>query len=107
MRQSSRANDGVRHRQLERYRPQTVNFAKEIELMEISMLSNRASRRAIHNSEDVQREHDGRPHSLQTSKKELDKKLDKALDESFPSSDPPAVTQPSNNEPAGDPKVEP
>jgi hypothetical protein len=41
------------------------------------------------------------------SKKDLDKELDKALKDSFPSSDPPAASQPTPPEPAGDPKVKP
>lgn len=39
-----------------------------------------------------------------TDQRELDKELDKALEESFPASDPPAVSQPTGTEPAGDPK---
>jgi hypothetical protein len=35
---------------------------------------------------------------------DLDKKLDKQLEESFPSSDPPSLSQPTPNKPAGDPK---
>jgi hypothetical protein len=37
-------------------------------------------------------------------KEDLDKKLDKQLEESFPSSDPPSLSQPTPNKPAGDPK---
>jgi hypothetical protein len=33
--------------------------------------------------------------------------LDKSLEDSFPSSDPPAVSQPTKTEPAGDPKTKP
>ena len=91
----------------EHYRPRTVGFWKEMQLTEISMPSDGTSGSAIHNRNAVPRQHGGRQHWPQTSKKDLDKKLDKALDDSFPSSDPPAVTQPSNNDPAGDPKVEP
>jgi hypothetical protein len=40
-------------------------------------------------------------------KKELDKELDDALEDSFPASDPPAPSQPTGTEPAGDPKVKP
>ena len=32
-----------------------------------------------------------------------DKQLDKALMDSFPSSDPPSLSQPTKNKPAGDP----
>ena len=41
------------------------------------------------------------------AKKDLDKELDKTLEDSFPSSDPPAISQPTKTEPAGDPKVKP
>jgi hypothetical protein len=37
-------------------------------------------------------------------KEDLDKKLDKQLEETFPSSDPPSLSQPTPNKPAGDPK---
>lgn len=37
------------------------------------------------------------------SRDELDRELDEALEESFPASDPPAVSQPTGTEPAGDP----
>jgi hypothetical protein len=40
-------------------------------------------------------------------KEELDKKLDEQLEETFPTSDPPSLSQPSPNRPAGDPKKEP
>ena len=36
-------------------------------------------------------------------RRDEDKQLDKALMDSFPSSDPPSLTQPTKNEPAGDP----
>lgn len=35
---------------------------------------------------------------------DLDSELDEALEESFPASDPPAVSQPTGTEPAGDPR---
>jgi hypothetical protein len=38
-------------------------------------------------------------------KEDLDKKLDKELEESFPTSDPPSLSQPRPNKPAGDPKA--
>lgn len=50
-----------------------------------------------------------KPENAETpkSKKALDAELDKALEDSFPSSDPPAISQPTKTEPAGDPKVKP
>jgi hypothetical protein len=57
--------------------------------------------------EDLQRDDGGAGHPPSKSKKDVDRELDKALQDSFPSSDPPAVSQPSPNEPAGDPKVKP
>jgi hypothetical protein len=36
-------------------------------------------------------------------KEDLDKKLDEQLEESFPTSDPPSLSQPTPNKPAGDP----
>jgi hypothetical protein len=42
-----------------------------------------------------------------TAKKDLDNELDRMLEDSFPSSDPPAISQPTKTEPAGDPKVKP
>jgi hypothetical protein len=36
-------------------------------------------------------------------KEDLDKKLDEQLKESFPTSDPPSLSQPTPNKPAGDP----
>ena len=58
---------------------------------------------------DDDRQHDdrGAGHAVQRSKKDLDKELDKALEDLFPSSDPPATSQPTSTEPAGDPKVKP
>ncbi len=35
---------------------------------------------------------------------DVDQQLDKALMDSFPSSDPPSLSQPVSNKPAGDPK---
>jgi hypothetical protein len=57
--------------------------------------------------DDLQRDDRGAGHTAQKPKKELDKELDKTLEDSFPSSDPPAISQPTKNEPAGDPKVKP
>jgi hypothetical protein len=37
-------------------------------------------------------------------KEDLDKKLDEQLEETFPTSDPPSLSQPTPNKPAGDPK---
>ena len=34
-------------------------------------------------------------------------RISKALEDSFPASDPPAPSQPTGTEPAGDPKVKP
>jgi hypothetical protein len=56
---------------------------------------------------DLQRDDHGRGHAPQRSKKDVDKELDKSLKDSFPSSDPPATSQPTNPEPAGDPRVKP
>ena len=57
--------------------------------------------------EDLQRDDKGRGHAPQKSKEELDRELDKELMDSFPSSDPPASSQPTSTEPAGDPKSKP
>ena len=46
-------------------------------------------------------------HPAQKPKKQLDRELDKALEDSFPASDPPAPSQPTGTEPAGDPKHKP
>jgi hypothetical protein len=56
---------------------------------------------------DPQRDDRGAPHPSERSKQEVDEELDKALEDSFPSSDPPATSQPTKTEPAGDPKVKP
>jgi hypothetical protein len=56
---------------------------------------------------DLQRDDRGAGHTPQRSKKDIDDELDKALKDSFPSSDPPAASQPTNTEPAGDPDVKP
>ena len=56
--------------------------------------------------DDLQRDDRGAGHAVPKGKKELDKELDKTED-SFPSSDPPAISQPTKTEPAGDPKVKP
>jgi hypothetical protein len=52
-------------------------------------------------------EREGGGHSAEKPKKQLDKELDEALEDSFPASDPPAPSQPTGTEPAGDPKVKP
>ena len=57
--------------------------------------------------DDLQHDDRGAGHPSQKSKKDLDKELDKTLEDSFPSSDPPAISQPTKTEPAGDPKVKP
>jgi hypothetical protein len=57
--------------------------------------------------DDLQHDGGGARHAAEKSKKDLDKELDKALSDSFPSSDPPAISQPTSTEPAGDPKVKP
>jgi hypothetical protein len=58
-------------------------------------------------TDDLQHDGGGGPHAAEKSKKDLDRELDKALSDSFPSSDPPAISQPTETEPAGDPKVKP
>jgi hypothetical protein len=58
-------------------------------------------------TDDLQHDGGGAGHGAEKSKKDLDRELDKALKDSFPSSDPPAVSQPTSTEPAGDPKVKP
>lgn len=57
--------------------------------------------------EDLQRDDADPTHAAAKPKKDLDKELDKALMDSFPASDPPAPSQPTGTEPAGDPKVKP
>jgi hypothetical protein len=52
-------------------------------------------------------EQGGVGHPPEKPKKQLDKDLDEALEDSFPASDPPAPSQPTGTEPAGDPKVKP
>jgi hypothetical protein len=69
------------------------------------MAANRSSARKRREN-DLQRDDGGAGHEPK-SKKDIDKELDKALEDSFPSSDPPAPAQPSEREPAGDPKVKP
>jgi hypothetical protein len=54
---------------------------------------------ARHEKDDPQ----GRKPERPKSRKDLDKELDKALEDSFPASDPPAPSQPTGTEPAGDP----
>jgi hypothetical protein len=57
--------------------------------------------------DDLQRDDRGAGHAVSKRKKELDKELDSTLEDSFPSSDPPAISQPTKTEPAGDPNVKP
>ena len=57
--------------------------------------------------DDLQRDDRGAGHAAPKESKVLDKELDKTLEDSFPSSDPPALSQPTKTEPAGDPKVKP
>jgi hypothetical protein len=57
--------------------------------------------------DDLQRDGGGKGHARQKSKDQMDRELDKALKDSFPSSDPPSISQPASNEPAGDPKIKP
>jgi hypothetical protein len=59
------------------------------------------------NEADFQRDDRGSGHAPQKAKKDLDAELDKSLQDSFPSSDPPSSSQPTNPEPAGDPRVKP
>jgi hypothetical protein len=47
-----------------------------------------------------------RDQSEEQRKRELDRKLDKELEDTFPTSDPPSLSQPTPNKPAGDPKAE-
>ena len=57
--------------------------------------------------DDLQRDDRGAGHAAPKRNEALDKELDKTLEDSFPSSDPPAISQPTKTEPAGDPKVKP
>jgi hypothetical protein len=57
--------------------------------------------------EDPQHDDKGAGHAARKSKEELDRELDEELMDSFPSSDPPARSQPTGAEPAGDPKTKP
>jgi hypothetical protein len=62
---------------------------------------------AHQSGDDLQHDDGGNDHASQKSKKDVDRELDKALKDSFPSSDPPSLSQPTKNEPAGDPNVKP
>jgi hypothetical protein len=75
--------------------------------MEISMTSSRGDTGPRQHQDDLQNDGHGKGHTSEKSKEALDKELDKALQDSFPSSDPPARSQPTKTEPAGDPKVKP
>jgi hypothetical protein len=57
--------------------------------------------------DDLQRDGRGSGHARKKTDKDLERELDKELEDSFPSSDPPAISQPTPTEPAGDPKVKP
>ena len=56
---------------------------------------------------DSQRKDPNPSHPTEKPKKQLDKELDNALMDSFPASDPPAPSQPTGTEPAGDPRTKP
>jgi hypothetical protein len=73
----------------------------------MAMAGNRGGTTNRGKGDDLQREDGGRGHTAQKSQEEIDKELDKSLEDSFPSSDPPAISQPTKTEPAGDPKVKP
>jgi hypothetical protein len=45
--------------------------------------------------------------SAPKGKKQLDRDLDRDLEDTFPASDPPSASQPTGNEPAGDPETKP
>jgi hypothetical protein len=45
--------------------------------------------------------HDKRPDKEAEQRDDLDKKLDEQLAETFPTSDPPSLSQPTPNKPAG------
>jgi hypothetical protein len=75
--------------------------------MEISMIAGRRDTGTRKHKDDPQHDGHGKGHAPEKSKEALDKELDKALQDSFPSSDPPSPSQPTNTEPAGDPKVKP
>jgi hypothetical protein len=57
--------------------------------------------------DNLQQDDAGGRHAPQKRKEDVDAELDKSLEDSFPSSDPPAVSQPTKTEPAGDPKTKP
>ena len=73
------------------------------------MMSGQRGGRATrgNHEDDLQRDDRGAGHARQKSNKDLDKELEKTLEDSFPSSDPPAISQPTGTEPAGDPKTKP
>jgi hypothetical protein len=71
--------------------------------MPVTSRANAAARKP----EDLQHDSGGGGHAAEKSKEHLDQELDKALQDSFPSSDPPAPSQPSSTEPAGDPDSKP
>jgi hypothetical protein len=74
--------------------------------MEVTMPNRGSAARRKHKA-DLQRDDRGAGHAQHKSKKEIDAELDKSLEDSFPSSDPPASSQPTGTEPAGDPEVKP
>jgi hypothetical protein len=57
--------------------------------------------------DNLQHDDAGGRHASQKRKEDVDTELDKSLEDSFPSSDPPAVSQPTKTEPAGDPRTKP
>jgi hypothetical protein len=57
--------------------------------------------------DNLQHDDAGGRHASQKGKEDVDTELDKSLEDSFPSSDPPAVSQPTKTGPAGDPKTKP
>jgi hypothetical protein len=71
------------------------------------MAGNRGSTTSRGKGDDLQRDDGGRGHTAQKSQEGIDRELDKSLEDSFPSSDPPAISQPTKTEPAGDPKIKP
>jgi hypothetical protein len=57
--------------------------------------------------DNLQHDDAGGRDASQKRKKDVDTELDKSLEDSFPSSDPPAISQPTKPEPAGDPRTKP
>ena len=65
------------------------------------------AKRAEHDKQQAEREkkHDNPGINSELRCGDEDQQLDKALMDSFPSSDPPALSQPTKNRPAGDPRA--